>query len=84
MPSLRARGLPCSRDDVDRFISKVDANGDGIDEDEFRHFAAAQDSWLKKFFGIGPADLTMPASKLIYPLSPFGIFWLLTTAVFLG
>ena len=76
--------MPWSREDVEKFISTVDANGDGIDEAEFRTFAAAQDSRLKKYFGIGPANISMPASRLIYPLSPFGILWLLMTAFFLG
>lgn len=84
MPSLQARGLPCTKEDVEKFISKVDANGDGIDESEFRVFAAAQDSKLKKYFGIGPPNMSMPASRLIYPLSPFGIVWLLMAASFLG
>jgi hypothetical protein len=38
--ALRARGLPCSREDVERFFKRVDLNGDGtIDEAEFRRFA---------------------------------------------
>ena len=34
---------------------------------------------VKKVFGIGPADENYPASHLIYPYSPFAIFWLSST-----
>jgi hypothetical protein len=37
--ALRARGLPCSKRDVERIFERVDINGDGtIDEAEFRKF----------------------------------------------
>ena len=45
---------------------------------------AADSSWLKKICGIGPDDNETPESHLVYPLSPFGIFWLCLTAFFLG
>ena len=41
---------------------------------------------FKQFvFGIGPGDpaLDLPRSRLIYPLSKFGVFWLSITAIFL-
>ena len=46
--------------------------------------APADRSWLKKICGIGPDDNETPESHLVYPLSPFGIFWLCLTAFFLG
>jgi hypothetical protein len=42
--------------------------------------------FIKRVFGIGPEhpDLQgMPPSRLIYPLSPFGISWVVITAVLL-
>ena len=37
---LRGRGLPCSKDDIERFFRRVDVNGDGvIGEEEYRKFA---------------------------------------------
>ena len=39
---------------------------------------------VKVVFGIGPDNHILPASRLIHPLSPFGIGWLCLTAVFLG
>jgi hypothetical protein len=30
-------------------------------------------SWKKRVFGIGPDNKIMPASRMIYPLSPFGV-----------
>ena len=38
---------------------------------------------VKRIFGIGPEHGDMPASKLIYPLSPFGVAWLAVTAILL-
>ena len=36
---LRGRGLPCSKDDIERFFRRVDVNGDGvIGEEEYRKF----------------------------------------------
>ena len=32
-------------------------------------------SFKKRVFGIGPDNRLIPASKLVFPLSPFGIFW---------
>ena len=44
-----------------------------------------QRTWMQFIFGIGPEDNTraMPASRLIHPLSNFGIAWVFTTAFFL-
>ena len=36
-------------------------------------------TWIKYIFGIGPEFGDIPSSKLIYPLSPFGVAWLFTT-----
>ena len=46
---------------------------------------ASRQGWLACFFGIGPADenSARPQSRLVYPLSPFGITWIAITAVFL-
>ena len=40
-------------------------------------------TWKKRIWGIGPEWEEMPASQLIYPLSPFGLSWLAITALFL-
>jgi hypothetical protein len=44
-----------------------------------------QRTWMQFIFGIGPEDNTraMPASRLIHPLSNFGIVWVFTTVFFL-
>ena len=41
-------------------------------------------SFKKRVFGIGPDNRLIPASKLVFPLSPFGIFWLVMTAILLA
>ena len=41
-------------------------------------------SCLQWFFGCGPESQDKPESKLIHPLSPFGMFWIGITAVFLA
>ena len=38
---------------------------------------------LKTIFGIGPRTHYMPASRMIYPYSPFGVFWTVMTGIFL-
>jgi hypothetical protein len=38
----------------------------------------------KRVFGIGPETQLLPASKLIHPLSPFGIAWLCLEVLCLG
>jgi len=42
--------------------------------------------WKMYFFGIGQANFETNAtsSNLIYPLSLFGIVWIILTALFLG
>ena len=45
--------------------------------------ATSRDTIVKRIFGIGPEHGDMPASKLIYPLSPFGVAWLAVTAILL-
>jgi len=39
---------------------------------------------LKKIFGIGPPTADMPASRLIFPLSPFAVCWTGLTCIFLA
>lgn len=39
---------------------------------------------LKRIFGIGPSDGTMPSSRLIFPLSPFAVCWTAATCMFLA
>ena len=41
-------------------------------------------SYLQWFFGCGPETQEQPASRLLHPLSPFGICWIGMTAVFLA
>ena len=38
----------------------------------------------KRIFGIGPSNHSMPTSRLVYPLSPFGVSWLVLTAILLA
>jgi hypothetical protein len=41
-------------------------------------------SCLQQFFGCGPETHDEPASRLIHPLSTFGILWIGITALFLA
>jgi hypothetical protein len=46
--------------------------------------ADAERSWSKRIFGIGPDTDMSPASRLIHPLSPFGLSWLGATGLMLA
>jgi len=43
-------------------------------------------TYMERFFGIGPLnpDTGKPSSRLIYPLSRFGVMWIGVTALLLG
>ena len=52
-------------------------------QDALKRKADAESSWSKRIFGIGPETDSLPASRLIHPLSSFGLSWLGTTGLML-
>ena len=67
-------------------IGSFTGSGDGLDNEianEAPKTKKKSASWVKKIFGLGPEHADMPSCRLIYPLSPFGVAWLGTTAFFL-
>ena len=89
-PASPAASVPGSNEEDDDLVMETAHAGHGR-----KHFYHVHDSlseqsfWrrhLKLIFGIGPADemAGVPASRLIYPLSSFGLMWIFLTAGFLG
>jgi hypothetical protein len=48
------------------------------------HWTSSGPTILKRIFGIGPHDISGPASRLIHPQSPFALVWLWVTCVCLA